>query len=241
MSLSASVLPHTARRAGAGTARTLAAWLALAVGAAGTALPSYAFAEDAGGPIVIAGPAETNPGALAAMAGRMNAPAPTAAMQRAAMGTAQTPAGLASPNDGNNIDRFANAARADGAIVIPGAGEAPAPGMMRVSMQPAAREVMPVVVAPSQPVVRTAGPVQPVAMNPPASDAAARFDTLASRGEPPQLGASAGNTTRAMGAHAAARSVPASQPKVLAAALQTVATQPAQAATQAAQAAPPGA
>ncbi|CAG4918774.1 flagellar basal body P-ring formation chaperone FlgA [Paraburkholderia gardini] len=235
MSLSASALPHTARRASAGTVRTLAAWLALAVGAAGAALPSSAYAEDAGGPIVIAGPAETNPGALAAMAGRMNAPAPTAAMQRAAMDTA----GRASPNDRNNIDRFANAAHADGAIVIPGAGEAPAPGMMRVSMQPAERQVTPVIIAPSQPAVRMAEPVRPVAANPPASDAAAQFDTLASRGEPPQLGTSAGNTTRAMGAHAAARSVPASQPTVLSAALQTVAAQPTQAATQAVQAAPP--
>ncbi|SEB04077.1 flagellar basal body P-ring formation chaperone FlgA [Paraburkholderia sartisoli] len=241
MSLPASVLPHTARRAGARTARTLAAWLVLAVGAAGVALPSSASAEDAGGPIVIAGPAETNPGALAAMAERMDAPVPTAAAQRAAMGATRTPAGLASSNDGNNTDRFASAAHADGAIVIPGAGEAPAAtpaqGMMRVSMQPATREVMPVVVTPAQPAaVRMAAPAQPVTVNPPAGNAAAGFDTLASRGEPPQLGAGTGNATRAVGAYTAARGVPASQPKTQAAAPQVV--QPVQA-SQAAQAAPP--
>ncbi|TAL96117.1 MAG: flagellar basal body P-ring formation protein FlgA [Paraburkholderia sp.] len=237
MSVPASVLPHSARRAGARTARTLAAWLVLAAGAAGVALPSSASAEDAGGPIVIAGPAETNPGALAAMAQRMDAPAPTAAAQRAAMGATRTPAGLASSNDGNDTDRFASAARADGAIVIPGAGEAPAAapaqGMMRVSMQPATREVMPVVVAPAQPAaVRMAAPAQPVAVNPPAGNATAGFDTLASRGEPPQLGA--GNSTRAVGAYAAARGVPASQPKPQAVQV----AQPVQV-NQAAQAAPP--
>ncbi|CAG4903613.1 flagellar basal body P-ring formation chaperone FlgA [Paraburkholderia saeva] len=230
MSLSASVLPHTARRAGAGAgaARTLVAWLALAAGASGAMLPLHAFAEDAGGPIAIAGPAETNPAALAAMTERLNTPAPTTVVQRAPFGATSAPTGPASSNDRNNVDRFANAARADGAIVIPGAGEAPAAapaqGVMRVSM----RTVMPVVVAPSQPVVRTTAPAQPVTVNPPVGNAASGFDTLASRGEPPQLGASAANAARAVNAYAAARSAPTSQPKVQAAALQTV--QPVQAA-----------
>ncbi|MGF6752734.1 flagellar basal body P-ring formation chaperone FlgA [Paraburkholderia sp. GAS42] len=242
MALSASDLPRTARRAGAGAARTLAAWVVLASCMAGVALPCGASAEESSGPIVIAGPAETNPGALAAMAERVNAPAPVA--PRAAAGGMQTPGGFTPSNDRNNIDRFANAAKADGAILVPGAGEGPAAapaqpqGVMRVSMQPAARQAMPVVVTPSQPAARATAPVQPVAVNPPVGAASAGFDSLASRGEPPQLGVSAGNTravngyvaTRGAGAGAAA-SQPQTQarPQVQAAALQAVQpTQPSQ-------------
>ena len=108
---------------------------------------------------------------------------------------------------------------------------------MRVCMQLAAREVMPVVVTTTPlSAVRMAAPAQTVAANPAAGNAAAAFDTLASRGEPPQLGA--GNSTRAVGAYAAARGAPAPQPQPKTQAAAPQAVQPVEA-SQAAQAAPP--
>lgn len=155
------------------------------------AAASMAHAQDNGGPIVIAGPGEKNPADLQALAERINTPSP-AATPRANAPVAPTvaPATLVT-NTRNDADRFTQAAHADGAIVIAGTGEtsaqqaAPAaatnmngaaPGMMRVSLQPASRQVMPVVVAPAQAQAQaapraTAG-VQPIAVNPPVGNAA---------------------------------------------------------------------
>jgi len=178
-----------ARRKSARAARTLSA-MAL-VGACAAA--SVAHAQENNGPIVIAGPGEKNPADLQAMAERINTPAPAAAPRASAPAPMVAPATLAA-NPRSEADRFAQAAHADGAIVIPGAAETPAqqgvaavpamavgpanmnagaPGMMRVSLQPASRQVMPVVVAPPQAAVRPTAGVQPVAANPAAGVAAA--------------------------------------------------------------------
>ncbi|MEM5439650.1 flagellar basal body P-ring formation chaperone FlgA [Paraburkholderia diazotrophica] len=180
-----------ARRAGARAVRALSAMVLIGA----CVFASHAQAQENGGPIAIAGPAEKNPAELQAMAARMNASAPrgtasgVAAMPApavAAPGVAAVTAAavvppMLGPNPRNDADRFAQAAHADGAIVIPGAAEAAtqrepavaanAPGMMRVSLQPASRQVMPVVVAPAQPAARQAGGVQPIAVNPPAGNA----------------------------------------------------------------------
>jgi flagellar basal body P-ring formation protein FlgA len=182
---------HRRRGAGARAVRTLSA-LALVVGSFAV---SMAHAQESGGPIVIAGPGEKNAAELQAMAERLNTPAPRAAAVPVAP-VAPMAAAPASPSSRNETDRFTQAAQADGAIVIPGAGEAaaaqkiaavpvnmpaPAPtvapaiaaapvnasGMMRVSLKPASREVMPVVVAPADAGARQADGVQPIAANPP--------------------------------------------------------------------------
>jgi flagella basal body P-ring formation protein FlgA len=164
-------------------------------------LPGTTQAQEAGGPIVIPGPGEHNPGALADLAQKMQTPT-----QRAASAAALTAATAQSLGRGasRDADQFTRAAGSDGAIVIPGANEPaaapamirtnfkpdangvvtiPAPGrgtaptdVARVNVVPASRAVAPVVVAPA--------PVG--AVSAPASDG---FDSLASRGEPPQLGA----------------------------------------------------
>jgi flagellar basal body P-ring formation protein FlgA len=202
MALPTSAVPHAARRVRACAARTLAAWAVAAASGAGVAafvLPASASAQEAGGPIVIPGPGETNPAALAAMAERVNTPAtvPSPAQPRVAAMQIPVSAPQPSPAERSTIDRFANAAKADGAIVIPGAGEAqpapaqiPSPALTRVSLQTSTRQVMPVVVTPAQPAARQPA-AQAVAVNPPATGAAPAFDSLASRGEPPQLRANA--------------------------------------------------
>jgi flagella basal body P-ring formation protein FlgA len=182
MPLPAAAASRDARRTGSRAVRTLSA-LALVGACAGV---SIAHAQESGGPIVIAGPGEKNPAELQAMAERMNAPAPSVAPRAGASAIAPAvssappvaPATVA-PNPRAESDRFAQAAHADGAIVIPGAGEAAAqgpaaapagaPGMMRVSLQPAARQVMPVVVAPAQALARQTAGVQPIAVNRPAA------------------------------------------------------------------------
>jgi flagella basal body P-ring formation protein FlgA len=209
MALPASDIPHAARRVRACAARMLAAWAIVAAGGAGVLaglLPASASAQESGGPIVIPGPGEKNPAALAAMAERMNTPATATppAQPRVAPAAMQIPVSAPppSPAERSTLDRFANAAKAEGAIVIPGAGESqpapaaiatrapaqiPAPALTRVSLQTSARQVMPVLVTPAQQPAAT----QAVAANPPASASAPAFDSLASRGEPPQLGANA--------------------------------------------------
>ncbi|MBN3767101.1 flagellar basal body P-ring formation chaperone FlgA [Burkholderia sp. Ac-20365] len=197
-------LPATAsrrsRRTGARAVRTLSA-MAL-VGAC--AAVSIAHAQENGGPIVIAGPGEKNAAELQAMAERLNTPTPAAAAPRMNATAAPVVAPATLTNTRNDTDRFAQAAHADGAIVIPGAGETsaqqaapvaptnmnrPAPGMMRVSLQPASREVMPVVVAPAQvqAAARPTAGVQPIAVNPPAGNSAA----AQLRGVPARVGVTA--------------------------------------------------
>ena len=177
-----------ARRMGARAVRTLSAMALVGACAAASVAHAQESGSSNGGPIVIAGPGEKNPADLQAMAERINAPAPAVA-PRASVPNAPTvaPATLAA-NPRGDADRFAQAANADGAIVIPGAGDATAqkaapvaaanmntsaPGMMRVSLQPAARQVMPVMVAPAPAAARQAAGVQPIAVNPPAGNAAA--------------------------------------------------------------------
>ncbi|TDN67961.1 flagellar basal body P-ring formation chaperone FlgA [Paraburkholderia sp. BL10I2N1] len=234
MALSASEVPRTARRARAGAARTLAAWAMFAIGGVAIVLPVSTRAQEAGGPIVIPGPAEKNPAALAALAERVNAPAAVAAPP-AAPAAMQVPVAAPSAGERNNGDRFASAAKADGAIVIPGAGEAAAPvqqpALTRVSQQTATRQVLPVVVAPAR-----AGGLQPaaaqsVAMNQP-DGSGASLDPLASRGEPPQLrsgsnsGTNSGSNT-GVPANDIGRVVPAAQVRLQAQAQQgSVASQP---------------
>ncbi|SIT44652.1 Flagella basal body P-ring formation protein FlgA [Paraburkholderia piptadeniae] len=180
-----------ARRAGARAARALSAMVL--VGAC--AVVSHAHAQENGAPIVIAGPAEKNPAELQAMAERMNAPAPRATAPAVATPGVAAPAvvpPMLGPNPRNDADRFAQAAHADGAIVIPGAAEAVAqresavaanaPGMMRVSLQPTSRQVMPVVVAPAQAAARQTAAVQPIAVNPPAGNAFPNAATTQPRG-----------------------------------------------------------
>ncbi|EIN02817.1 flagella basal body P-ring formation protein FlgA [Burkholderia sp. YR290] len=172
-----------ARRKSARAARTLSAMALVSACAAA----SIAHAQENNGPIVIAGPGEKNPADLQALAERINTPAPAAAPRASVPAPMVAPATLAA-NPRSEADRFAQAAHADGAIVIAGAGEtsaqqgvaaapanmnAGAPGMMRVSLQPASRQVMPVVVAPAQAVARPTAGVQPIAVNPAAGNAAA--------------------------------------------------------------------
>ncbi|OUL71121.1 flagellar basal body P-ring formation chaperone FlgA [Paraburkholderia hospita] len=172
-----------ARRKSARAARTLSAMALVSACAAA----SIAHAQENNGPIVIAGPGEKNPADLQALAERINTPAAAAAPHASVPAPMVAPATLAA-NPRGEADRFAQAAHADGAIVIAGAGEtsaqqgvaaapanmnAGAPGMMRVSLQPASRQVMPVVVAPAQAVARPTAGVQPIAVNPAAGNAAA--------------------------------------------------------------------
>jgi flagella basal body P-ring formation protein FlgA len=182
-------------------------------------LPGSSQAQEASGPIVIAGPGENNPAALNELAQKMEAatPAQRAAVATALAAAAAQTAGRAPQN--RDADSFTRAAGSDGAIVIPGAGEpAAAPAMIRTSFKPDAsgvvtipapgtagaaaaaagagasiggariniapgsRAVMPVVVTPAS--AGSADP-QPVAASAPQGG----FDSLASRGLPPELGA----------------------------------------------------
>lgn len=196
-----------------------------------------AYAQDADGPIVIPGPGEKNPAALADLVQQMQA-APAKRAGTAATLAAATAQSLGRGPVSRTTDEFTRAANASGSIVIAGEGEAPAaPHMIRTNFKPDAngvvtipapgaanapngvanvnvvpgqRQVVPVVVTPA---ARQAVGVQPVAANPPvnggyrgvtngvvssasgvngiASNTAVTdgFDSLASRGEPPQLGA----------------------------------------------------
>jgi flagella basal body P-ring formation protein FlgA len=150
-------------------------------------LPGASQAQEAGGPIVIPGPAEKNPGALADIAQQMQTPSP------------------------RDADPFARAAATNGAIVIAGANEpAAAPAMIRTSFKPDANGVVTIpapgnagvsadgaraTAAPATravvPVAVTPAPVSPAGVQPVAASApqGSGFDSLASRGEPPQFGA----------------------------------------------------
>jgi flagella basal body P-ring formation protein FlgA len=188
-------------------------------------LPVNAQAQEAGGPIVIPGPGEKNPAALADLAEHMQA-APAKRAGSAATLAAAAAQSLTPNSTARDADSFTRAANASGSIVIPGAGEPPAApqmirtsfrpdasgvvtipapgnangnavdGVARVNVVPGSRQAVPVVVTPAPQVngARQAAGVQPVAANAPlnaaaGASAAAGFDSLASRGEPPQLGA----------------------------------------------------
>ncbi|MGE8490554.1 MAG: flagellar basal body P-ring formation chaperone FlgA [Paraburkholderia nemoris] len=199
----------------------LAVWVAGGI----VLLPATTQAQEAGGPIVIPGPGEKNPAALADLAEHMQA-APAKRAGSAATLAAATAQSLTPNSTARDADSFTRAANASGSIVIPGAGEPPAApqmirtnfrpdangvvtipapgsananamdGVARVNVVPGSRQVVPVVVTPAPQVngARQAAGVQPVAANAPlnaaaGASAAAGFDSLASRGEPPQLGA----------------------------------------------------
>ncbi|PRX34574.1 flagella basal body P-ring formation protein FlgA [Paraburkholderia sp. BL18I3N2] len=222
--------------AGAGVARRVARTVSrlltrlvvnLAVWVAGgiVLLPASTQAQEAGGPIVIPGPGEKNPAALADLAEHMQT-APAKRAGSAATLAAATAQSLTRNSTTRDADSFTRAANASGSIVIPGAGEPPAApqmirtnfrpdangvvtipapgsananamdGVARVNVVPGSRQVVPVVVTPEPQAngARRAASVQPVAANTPlnaaaGATAAAGFDSLASRGEPPQLGA----------------------------------------------------
>ncbi|MFM0058115.1 flagellar basal body P-ring formation chaperone FlgA [Paraburkholderia phytofirmans] len=199
----------------------LAVWVAGGI----VLLPATTQAQEAGGPIVIPGPGEKNPAALADLAEHMQA-APAKRAGSATTLAAATAQSLTPNSTARDADSFTRAANASGSIVIPGAGEPPAApqmirtnfrpdangvvtipapgsananamdGVARVNVVPGSRQVVPVVVTPAPQVngARQAAGVQPVAANAPlnaaaGASAAAGFDSLASRGEPPQLGA----------------------------------------------------
>ena len=197
------VVRLTAARAASLTKR-LALVSALCVTAGAMLLPGAAQAQDAGGPIVIPGPGEKNPAALNDLAAQMQA-APARRVGSAATlaaATAQSPTPGPVARDADHLTRAANAS---GSIVIPGAGEPPAaPQMIRTNFKPDANGVV-TIPAPQLNAERPATGVQPVAANAqgrgiesvlnsapsraPTGASAAAFDSLASRGEPPQLGA----------------------------------------------------
>ncbi len=181
MALPAYPVPHRASRVRARAARVTAV---VAVGVGVVLLATAPHAQEATiAPIVIAGPGEKDPAALNVMAQSV---ATSGAAQRGGPGSAAPAHGFAPAfASSQRGDRFSDAAQANGAIVIPGTGEAAAPTIQRVSLSAPTRQAMPVVVAPAQAVARQAMQVLAVAVNPPAS---AVFDSLAARGLPPQLG-----------------------------------------------------
>jgi flagella basal body P-ring formation protein FlgA len=186
-------LTHRARRAAAahrvraGAVRLAVRVLvisALCVTTGAVLLPGAAQAEDAGGPIVIPGPGEKNPAALADLAEHMQAASSkrsgSAATLAAATARSLTPGPVS-----RDADQFTRAANASGSIVVPGTGEAPAaPAMIRTSFKPDANGVV-TIPAP----VNANAPASAPSNGAAGTSAATGFDTLASRGEPPQLGA----------------------------------------------------
>ncbi|WP_454872793.1 flagellar basal body P-ring formation chaperone FlgA [Paraburkholderia xenovorans] len=233
---------HAARRASRAASRLLTRLVvSLTVWVAGgiVLLPASSQAQEAGGPIVIPGPGEKNPAALADLAEHMQA-APAKRAGSAATLAAATAQSLTPGQTARDADPFTRAANANGSIVIPGAGEPPAApqmirtnfkpdangvvtipapgsaspkdGVARVNVVPASRQVVPVVVTPAPQLsgARQVAGVQPVAANAPlaavaGASATAGFDSLASRGEPPQFGANGKPVaTRAVAAPAAA-------------------------------------
>jgi flagella basal body P-ring formation protein FlgA len=195
MSLSASDVTRGASRAALRGARTRRASVRAALASAALLCSALVHGQTpGGGPIVIPGPGENNPAAALAMAA-------SAAMQN----TASTPPASRAAARPANIN-------AKGSIVIPGPGERAAAGtpgsalapLPRVNVAATVRTVMPVVVASAPDASRQAAPARPVAANLPATGAS--FDSLASRGEPPQLGSG----TRQVNANRAAFS-PAAQ------------------------------
>ncbi|MEX3790092.1 flagellar basal body P-ring formation chaperone FlgA [Paraburkholderia sp. BR14374] len=161
-------------------------------------LPATTKAQDAGGPIVIPGPAEKNPAALNDLAQRIQTPAQRSAS--AASLAAATAQSLGRASASRDTDTFGRAASASGAIVIPGAGEpaAAAPAIIRTNFKPDANGVVTIPPAAStgaSGVARVnveAGPAASAANSPAIAANAPQgdgFDSLAARGEPPEFGA----------------------------------------------------
>ncbi|OLL29296.1 flagella basal body P-ring formation protein FlgA [Burkholderia sp. SRS-W-2-2016] len=267
-----------ARRAGRRGVRLGVRWVArvatklivnVAVWVAGgiVLVPATSQAQDSGGPIVIAGPAEQNPGALNELAQRIQSPAQRHAS--AASLAAATAQSIGRAPAARDADPFTRAANASGAIVIAGAGDTtpaaptmirtsfkpdangvvtiPAPvnagaaGVARVNVEARARAVTPVVVAPAANNLGDAN-ARPVAANAPRGTDVNSIDSLASRGEPPQFGANGkpiANAAAQARAATPARTAPiaARQNTPTPAALQKT-SQPGTPATAAAQAAP---
>ena len=188
-------------------ARRTAAWLVCAVVAA--SWTSAACAQTAGGPIVIPGPGEQNPADLAKMTamatGEAGSSPRTQSATRAAVNAPAREAVAPSATPAAT-DRFAALANASGAIVIPGPGEAPAAaaprmvaspqsspaatsGLTRVNMNQslAASQVVPVIVSAAPARAAAAAALGPVNAAPASG---IEIDSLASRGEPPEFGAS---------------------------------------------------
>lgn len=227
------VAPRLAKRVTSRFLTRMVVSVALWVAGGIVLLPGNTQAQEASGPIVIAGPAENNPAALNELAQKMAAATPA---QRAAVATALAAAAAQTVGrepQNRDADSFARAANSNGAIVIPGAGEpAAAPAMIRTNLQPDANGV--VTIPPPRPAATAAAPgssmagarsyvaqdsratmasaaVIPVVVTPaPGSYAHSQpvaasapqdgFDSLASRGLPPELGANGKPimTTRAL-------------------------------------------
>lgn len=98
--------------------------------------------QDGSGPIVIPGPGEKNPAALADLAEHMQA-TPARRTGSAATLAAATAQSLAPGPVARDADSFTRAANASGSIVIPGAGDPPAaPTMIRTNFKPDANGVV---------------------------------------------------------------------------------------------------
>lgn len=188
------------------------AWtLSASAGTLGLFVSTAAHAQGTGEPIVIPGPGEKNPDALAAMSRMVTSPAgasssataqrTNAGMQPLTPAQSTMAASMRPTASAGAPDRFEQAAKADGAIVIAGPGDASAsrPGMasglMRVNLPVAASQVMPVVVTPAAASVAAQGrepsvAPQAIAMNPPASAGyaatAPRFERMVPRAVPAQ-------------------------------------------------------
>ncbi|WP_027799280.1 flagellar basal body P-ring formation chaperone FlgA [Paraburkholderia dilworthii] len=276
---------------------------ALCAPAAAMLFANAAHAGEADGPIVIAGPNEQNPAALAELAEHMQA-APVKRAGSAATLAAATAQSLTRGSATRDADPFTRAANASGSIVITGSGDAPsapqmirtsfkpdangvvtipapdragsvaathspnlnaangaspADGLTRVNAMPVSRQVVPVVVTPAPQANGTRQPtrVQPVAANAPAgvairaasgalaSSVTDGFDTLASRGEPPQFGpdgkpVAARSSTRANSTSSAAAAPTARMPATRPIAPAAVAQQNLRAAAPVQPAPPPG-
>lgn len=116
----------------------LAVWVAGGI----VLLPATTRAQEAGGPIVIPGPGEKNPAALADLAEHMQT-APAKRAGSAATLAAATAQSLTPNSTARDADSFTRAANASGSIVIPGAGEPPAaPQMIRTNFRPDANGVV---------------------------------------------------------------------------------------------------
>jgi flagella basal body P-ring formation protein FlgA len=229
----APAAPARARRAPAlrGLLVALAWTLSASAGTLALLASNAAHAQGTGEPIVIPGPGEKNPDALAAMSKMVTSPSAPAGVtaQRANAGMQPTPAALAASMRPAAAagDRFEQAAKADGAIVIAGTGEASAarPGMAsgltRVNLPVAASQVMPVVVTPAVATIPARGreanlAPQAIAMNPPASGgyaaAAPRFERMVPRAVPAQGTQAAQPYQRVQPAQAPASNVQPAQP-----------------------------
>ena len=113
-----------------------------AVGGSLMLLAGAAQAGEADGPIVIAGPNEQNPAALAELAQHMQA-APAKRSGSAATLAAATAQSLSRGPSTRETDPFVRAANASGSIVIAGSGDTPAaPQMIRTNFKPDANGVV---------------------------------------------------------------------------------------------------